>query len=222
MTFQDVFKSNFLDSVQSFSLIDTALALLVSLALGLFVFFVYKKTFRGVLYSSTFGVSLVGLSMVTTLVILAVTSNVILSLGMVGALSIVRFRAAIKDPLDIVYLFWALACGIVTGAGQFIMAIVGSVVVGVVLLVFVNRRENDHPYLLVVSCEDDRAERVAFSALSQQKFVIKSKTVTTDGVEVTAEVRLLDDGTTGFVNQVASAQGVRSAALVSYNGEYLS
>lgn len=222
MTFQDVFKSNFLNSVQSFSLIDTALALLVSLALGLFVFFVYKKTFRGVLYSSTFGVSLVGLSMVTTLVILAVTSNVVLSLGMVGALSIVRFRAAIKDPLDIVYLFWALACGIVTGAGQFIMAIVGSVVVGVVLLVFVNRRENDHPYLLVVSCEDDRAERVAFSALSQQKFVIKSKTVTTDGVEVTAEVRLPDDGTTGFVNQVASAQGVRSAVLVSYNGEYLS
>lgn len=222
MTFQDVFKSNFLDSVQSFSLIDTALVLLVSLALGLFVFFVYKKTFRGVLYSSTFGVSLVGLSMVTTLVILAVTSNVVLSLGMVGALSIVRFRAAIKDPLDIVYLFWALACDIVTGAGQFIMAIVGSVVVGVVLLVFVNRRENDHPYLLVVSCEDDRAERVAFSALSQQKFVIKSKTVTTDGVEVTAEVRLPDDGTTGFVNQVASAQGVRSAVLVSYNGEYLS
>lgn len=222
MTFQDVFKSNFLDSVQSFSLIDTALALVISLALGLFVFFVYKKTFRGVLYSSTFGVSLVGLSMVTTLVILAVTSNVVLSLGMVGALSIVRFRAAIKDPLDIVYLFWALACGIVTGAGQFVMAIVGSVVVGVVLLVFVNRRENDHPYLLVVSCDDDRAEHAAFAALGQQKFVVKSKTVTTDGVEVTAEVRLPDDGTTGFVNQVASAQGVRSAVLVSYNGEYLS
>lgn len=222
MTFQDVFKSNFLDSVQSFSLIDTALALVISLALGLFVFFVYKKTFRGVLYSSTFGVSLVGLSMVTTLVILAVTSNVVLSLGMVGALSIVRFRAAIKDPLDIVYLFWALACGIVTGAGQFVMAIVGSVVVGVVLLVFVNRRENDHPYLLVVSCDDDRAEHAAFAALGEQKFVVKSKTVTTDGVEVTAEVRLPDDGTTGFVNQVASAQGVRSAVLVSYNGEYLS
>lgn len=222
MSFQDVFKSNFLDSVQSFSLVDTALALVISLALGLFVFFVYKKTFHGVLYSSTFGVSLVGLSMVTTLVILAVTSNVVLSLGMVGALSIVRFRAAIKDPLDIVYLFWALACGIVTGAGQFVMAIVGSIVVGVVLLVFVNRRENDHPYLLVVSCDDDRAEHAAFAALGHQKFVVKSKTVTSDGVEVTAEVRLPDDGTTGFVNQVASAQGVRSAVLVSYNGEYLS
>lgn len=158
MTFQDIFKSDFLDSIQSFSLIDTGMALLISLALGLFVFFVYKKTFHGVLYSSTFGVALVGLSMVTTLVILAVTSNVVLSLGMVGALSIVRFRAAIKDPLDIVYLFWALACGIVTGAGQFLMAIIGSIVVGVVLLIFVNRKENDHPYLLVVSCEDDRAE----------------------------------------------------------------
>lgn len=222
MSFQDIFKSNFLDSVQLFSLLDTALALVISLALGLFVFFVYKKTFHGVLYSSTFGVSLIGMSMVTTLVILAVTSNVVLSLGMVGALSIVRFRAAIKDPLDIVYLFWALACGIVTGAGQFLMAIVGSLVVGVVLLVFVNRKENDHPYLLVVSCDDDRAEHVAFAALSHQKFVIKSKTVTTDGVEVTAEVRLPDDGTTNFVNQVAASNGVRSAVLVSYNGEYMS
>lgn len=190
-----------MDSVQSFSLLDTALALVISLVLGLFVFFVYKKTFHGVLYSSTFGVSLI---------------------GMVGALSIVRFRAAIKDPLDIVYLFWALACGIVTGAGQFLMAIVGSLVVGVVLLVFVNRKENDHPYLLVISCDDDRAEHVAFAALSHQKFVIKSKTVTTDGMEVTAEVRLPDDGTTNFVNQVAASNGVRSAVLVSYNGEYMS
>ena len=222
MSFQDIFKSNFLDSVQSFSLLDTALALVISLALGLFVFFVYKKTFHGVLYSSTFGVSLIGMSMVTTLGILAGTSNVVLSLGMVGALSIVRFRAAIKDPLDIVYLFWALACGIVTGAGQFLMAIVGSLVVGVVLLVFVNRKENDRPYLLVVSCDDDRAEHVAFAALSHQKFVIKSKTVTTDGVEVTAEVRLPDDGTTNFVNQVAASNRVRSAVLVSYNGEYMS
>ena len=157
MTFNDIFKSNFLDSVQSFSLLDTALALVVALALGLFIFLIYKKTFQGVRDSSTFGVALVGLTLVTTLVILAVTSNVVLSLGMVGALSIVRIRTAIKDPLDIVYLFWALAAGIVTGAGQFPMAIVGSAVIGVVLLLFVNRRVNDHPYLLVITCADDRA-----------------------------------------------------------------
>lgn len=222
MSFQDIFKSNFIDSVQSFSLLDTGLAMLVALALGLFIFLIYKKTYRGVLYSSTFGVSLVGLSLVTTLVILAVTSNVVLSLGMVGALSIVRFRAAIKDPMDIVYLFWALAAGIVTGAGQFLMALVGSVVIGGVLLLFVNRRENDHPYLLVVACADDRAERAAFEAIQGQRCVIKSKTVSASGVEVTAELRLPDTGTTDFVNRVAAAEGVQSAVLVSYNGEYLS
>ena len=220
MTFNDIFKSNFLDSVQSFSLLDTALALVVALALGLFIFLIYKKTFQGVLYSSTFGVSLVGLTLVTTLVILAVTSNVVLSLGMVGALSIVRFRTAIKDPLDIVYLFWALATGIVTGAGQFPMAIVGSAIIGVVLLLFVNRRVNDHPYLLVITCADDRAESEAFVALGSQKRVVKSKTVSADGIEVTAELRLPDAGTTDFVNRVAAVPGVRSAVLVSYNGSY--
>ena len=220
MTFNDIFKSNFLDSVQSFSLLDTALALVVALALGLFIFLIYKKTFQGVLYSSTFGVSLVGLTLVTTLVILAVTSNVVLSLGMVGALSIVRFRTAIKDPLDIVYLFWALATGIVTGAGQFPMAIVGSAIIGVVLLLFVNRRVNDHPYLLIVTCADDRAESEAFVALGSQKRVVKSKTVSADGIEVTAELRLPDAGTTDFVNRVAAVPGVRSAVLVSYNGSY--
>ena len=220
MTFNDIFKSNFLDSVQSFSLLDTALALVVALALGLFIFLIYKKTFQGVLYSSTFGVLLVGLTLVTTLVILAVTSNVVLSLGMVGALSIVRFRTAIKDPLDIVYLFWALAAGIVTGAGQFPMAIVGSAVIGVVLLLFVNRRVNDHPYLLIVTCADDRAESEAFAALGSQKRVVKSKTVSADGIEVTAELRLPDAGTTDFVNRVAAVPGVRSAVLVSYNGSY--
>ena len=220
MTFNDIFKSNFLDSVQSFSLLDTALALVVALALGLFIFLIYKKTFQGVLYSSTFGVSLVGLTLVTTLVILAVTSNVVLSLGMVGALSIVRFRTAIKDPLDIVYLFWALATGIVTGAGQFPMAIVGSAIIGVVLLLFVNRRVNDHPYLLIVTCADDRAESEAFAALGSQKRVVKSKTVSADGIEVTAELRLPDAGTTDFVNRVAAVPGVRSAVLVSYNGSY--
>lgn len=222
MSFQDIFKSNFLDSVQSFSLLDTVLALVISLALGLFIFLIYKKTFHGVLYSSTFGVSLIGLTMVTTLVILAVTSNVVLSLGMVGALSIVRFRAAIKDPLDIVYLFWSLASGIVVGAGQFPMAIIGSIGIGVVLLLFVNRKVNDHPYLLVISCDDDNAEQGAIAALGGQKCVVKSKTVAKDGIEVTAEVRLPDSGTTAFVNRVAAAAGVRSAVLVSYNGEYMS
>ena len=112
MTFQDIFKSSFLENVSSVSLLDMGLALVLAFGLGLFIFLIYKKTFAGVMYSSSFGVTLVALTMITTLVILAVTSNVVLSLGMVGALSIVRFRAAIKEPLDIAFLFWAIAVGI--------------------------------------------------------------------------------------------------------------
>ncbi len=117
MTFQDIFKSNFLENVSSVSLLDMGRALVLAFGLGLFIFLIYKKTFAGVMYSSSFGVTLVGLTMITTLVILAVTSNVVLSLGMVGALSIVRFRAAIKEPLDIAFLFWAIAVGIPGGGG---------------------------------------------------------------------------------------------------------
>lgn len=119
MSFNDIFKSSFLESVSEFSIIDTVLAMAVALLVGLFIFIIYKKTLTGIMYSSGFALTLVGLSLVTALVIMAVTSNVVLSLGMVGALSIVRFRAAIKEPVEIVFLFWALAAGIVVGRGWF-------------------------------------------------------------------------------------------------------
>lgn len=109
MTFSDIFKSSFLENVTSVSILDMALALGLSFAIGLFIFLIYRKTYAGVMYSASFGVTLVGLTMISTFVILAVTSNVVLSLGMVGALSIVRFRTAIKEPLDIAFLFWAIA-----------------------------------------------------------------------------------------------------------------
>lgn len=123
MTFNDVFKSSFLESVSDFSMLDTLLGMACALIIGLFIFFIYKKTSAGIMYSSSFGLTLIGLSLVTSLVIMAVTSNVILSLGMVGALSIVRFRAAIKEPIEIVFLFWALAGGIVVGAGLIPLAL---------------------------------------------------------------------------------------------------
>ena len=139
MTFNDIFKSSFLENVTSVSLLDMTLALLLAFALGLFIYFVYKKTFAGVMFSSSFGVTLIALTMITTLVILAVTSNVVLSLGMVGALSIVRFRTAIKEPLDIAFLFWSIAVGIVLAAGLIPLAVFGSAVIGIVLIVFVNK-----------------------------------------------------------------------------------
>lgn len=161
LTFQDIFKSDFLSSVDSISLVDIALALVLSFALGLFIFFVYKKTYMGVMYSSSFGVTLVALTMITTVVILAVTSNVVLSLGMVGALPIVRFRAAIKEPLEIAILFWAIAAGIVLAAGLIVLAVIGSAVIGLILIVFVNRRSWLDPYIVVLRCDGAESEREA-------------------------------------------------------------
>ena len=223
MSFNDVFKSSFINNISSFSLIDMMIAMVVSLAIGLFIFLVYKKTFSGVMYSTGFAMTLVGLSLVTTLVIMAVTSNVVLSLGMVGALSIVRFRAAIKEPMEIVYLFWSIAVGIVIGAGMIPMAIIGSVIIGVILLVFANRKLRENPYILVLSCVNEKAETEALDLLekSVERFVIKSKTVNAARIELTAELRT-KDATTAFVNRINDISGIENATLVSYNGEYMS
>ncbi|MCR5054838.1 MAG: DUF4956 domain-containing protein, partial [Lachnospiraceae bacterium] len=161
MTFNDIFKSSFLENVTSVSPLDMVLALVLAFALGLFIFFIYKKTYTGVMYSSGFGVTLIALTMITTFVILAVTSNVVLSLGMVGALSIVRFRTAIKEPLDIAFLFWSLAAGIVLAAGLIPLAVFGSIIIGVVILIFDNRKETVNPYIVVLSLDDRDAEEKA-------------------------------------------------------------
>ena len=145
MTFNDIFKSNFLENVVSVSVLEMFVALLLALGIGMFIFLVYKKTYQGVMYSSSFGTTLVALTMITTVVILAITSNVVLSLGMVGALSIVRFRTVIKEPLDIAFLFWAITVGIVLAAGMIPLAVLGSVFIGTVLLLFVNKKTHRNP-----------------------------------------------------------------------------
>lgn len=222
MSFNDIFKSSFLESVTAFSFVDVLLGMAVSLLIGLFIFVIYKKTFTGVMYSTGFALTLVGLTLVTTLVIMAVTSNVVLSLGMVGALSIVRFRAAIKEPMEIVYLFWAIAGGIVVGAGLIPLAVAGSVIIGIVLLLFANRKLRESPYILILSCADETAEGLALGLLEQcvRRYAVKSKTVNPTGIELTAELRTADPST-AFVNRLSELQGVQSASLVSYNGEYM-
>jgi uncharacterized membrane protein YhiD involved in acid resistance len=222
-SFKDIFKSSFLDTATSFSLLDTMIAMCVGLILGLFIFLVYKKTFNGVLYSASFGVSLIAMTLITTFIILAITSNVVLSLGMVGALSIVRFRTAVKEPLDISFLFWSIAVGIVTGAGLIPLAVIGSVLIGIILLIFVNRKTSDNPYIVVINCENDTAEKSAVEAVKQSvnKQVVKSKTVSKNGIELTMEVRL-KDMTTEFVNRISELKGVSNVVLVSYNGDYMS
>lgn len=222
MTFNDIFKSSFLENVTSVSLLDMSIALVLAFCLGLFIFLVYKKTFQGVMYSSSFGVTLVALTMITTVVILAVTSNVVLSLGMVGALSIVRFRTAIKEPLDIAFLFWSIAVGIVLAAGMIPLAVIGSVVIGIVLLVFVNKKSHTNPYIVVIQCDGHESEQNAKAYLEKQveRCVVKSKTAQKGAVELNLEIRLKVDNT-DFINVLSEMDGVHSAVLVSYNGDYM-
>jgi uncharacterized membrane protein YhiD involved in acid resistance len=198
------------------------ITLILAFCLGMFIFLVYKKTYQGVMYSSSFGVTLVALTMITSEVILAVTSNIVLSLGMVGALSIVRFRTAIKEPLDIAFLFWSIAAGIILAAGMIPLAVIGSVFIGVILLVFVNKKSSANPYIVVLSCDDHASEQAAREYLESkvQKCVVKSKTAQKGSIELNMEVRLADDNT-DFINTIADIEGVNSAVLVSYNGEYM-
>ena len=222
MTFNDIFKSSFLENVAAVSVFDICLSLVLAFLIGLFIFLVYKKTYQGVMYSSSFGVALVALTMITTLVILAVTSNVVLSLGMVGALSLVRFRTAIKEPLDIAFLFWSIADGIVLAAGMIPLAVIGTIFIGIILLIFVNRKSSKNPYILVVNCDGiDTEEKVLdFVKENVKKSVVKSKSVRRGATELNMEIRLKNDDTT-FVSGLAGINGVSNAVLVSYNGDYM-
>lgn len=222
MTFSDIFKSSFLENITSVSLLDMAIALVLAFGLGLFIHLVYKKTYAGVMYSSGFSLTLMALTMITTLVILAVTSNVVLSLGMVGALSIVRFRTAIKEPTDIAFLFWSIAVGIVLAAGMIPLAVGGSVIIGIVILVFANRRSSDNPYIIVINCADHDSEVRAREFLEKQttRAVVKSKSAQKGVIELNYEIRLKDDNT-DFINILSEMNGINSAVLVSYNGDYL-
>lgn len=222
MTFQDIFKSGFLENVNAISVFDMAVALFLSFAMGLFIFYIYKKSYCGLMYSTAFGATLVALTLITTLLILAVTSNVVLSLGMVGALSIVRFRTAIKEPMDIAFLFWSIAVGIILAAGFIPLAVFGSIFIGLVLLVFSGRKNTERPYILVVHCDTQEKEKEAESYIRTQvkALSLKSKTVSPGCIELNYEVRF-QDGESAFVNALSEIEGISGVVLVSYNGDYM-
>ncbi len=222
MGFNDIFKNSFMERAVEFSIVDTLISLVLAYAIGMFIYFIYKKTYQGVMFSQSFGVSLVALTLISTFIILAVTSNVVLSLGMVGALSIVRFRTAIKDPLDVVYLFWAVGAGIVLGACMYPLAVIGSIIVGLILILFVRAKTPDCDYILVVECDNDAAEKKAAAIIGEgtKKSAIKSKTVAKGYIEVTYEIKLSGDSTE-FVNKITASEGIEKAVLVSYNGDYM-
>lgn len=222
MTFQDIFKSGFLENVNAISVLDMTIALVLAFALGLFIFYIYKKSNCGLMYSAAFGATLVALTLITTLLILAVTSNIVLSLGMVGALSIVRFRTAIKEPMDIAFLFWSIAAGIVLAAGFIPLAVFGSIFIGLVLLIFSGRKNIERPYILVVRCgtEEQEKEIGAYVKSQVRGMSLKSKSVEPGCIELNYEVRFRE-GESGFVNALSGMDGVTYTVLVSYNGDYM-
>lgn len=223
MSFNDIFKGDFFNNITAIAPIDMAVALGLAVIIGIFIMEVYKKTFSGVMYSKSFGTSLLAMTIITTFIILAVTSNVVLSLGMVGALSIVRFRSAVKEPIDIAYLFWGISEGIVLGAGLIGLAVFGAILIAIIMIIFANKDSMDNPYVLVVNCEDENAEEEMLKSIKDnvKKYIVKSKTVSDKtGIEITIEVKLKDLGT-NFVNKIGKIKGVINAVLVSYNGDYM-
>ena len=222
MTFNDIFKSSFLENVTAVSLLDMVLALALAFGLGMFIFLVYKKTYQGVMYSSSFGVTLVALTMITTLVILAVTSNVVLSLGMVGALSIIRFRTAIKDPMDTVFMFWSVGEGIAIGTKFYDIAIISAIIIGVVLAAMgAFKFKGTRPYILILHYDESASGQIKQMVKQLPSPRLKSKTVQRDGIEMTLELRLKDNET-GFVEKFMRVEGVYDAALISHQGDIVS
>ena len=225
--FGDIFRNRFLDQFSQqaadFNVWTMLIAFGVSLILGVFIYFIYKYTFGGVMYSRTFNVSLVGLTLISSFVLLAVSHHIVLALGMVGALSIVRFRTAIKDPMDLVFLFWAIGSGIVVGAQIYDLAIIGSLIIGVTILVTSKRLVFDSPYLVIINCENQTAENECLNIIKNgaKRTRLKSKVVSAGkGTEFIYEIRSKGDNT-AFVDELLKISGVTNASLVSYNGEFL-
>ncbi len=222
--FSDVFKDNFLSgfslSTQNLTLPNVLISLGIAFLLGMVIYFIYKKTYRGVLYSHSFNLSLIMLSMVTTLVIMCISSAPALSLGMVGALSIVRFRTAVKDPMDTVYMFWAIAVGITVGANFILFSIIGTLVIAVILLVLsFTSNQTGQNYLLVVHY-DDRYAKEVINAVNKMvpRYRLKSKTATRNGVEMTLELRL-QGNRSNIVDNLLGIPGVMDATLVAFQNE---
>ena len=204
----------------SFTLSKLLVTLLVAFLIGLLIYFVYKKSFDSVLYNRNFNVSLVVVSLITAVIIISITANLALSLGMVGALSIVRFRTAIKDPMDIAFMFWAIGVGIATGAGYYSTAVIGSVAIASVLLAFRSLKTRSRtPYLLIINYTAEYSDSIDKSLAKLPGYKLKSKTVTRQGIELTLEVSVTEDES-AFLERILEVDGVRDASLVNFPGEY--
>lgn len=219
-TFEDIIKKSVLtlESFRTVSYYEAIISLALSFAIGMFIYAIYRKTFRGVVYSYNYNVSFVLMTMITTLIIMTISTNIVLSLGMVGALSIVRFRTAVKDPLDIVYMFWAISAGIATGAKIYPLAAGGSLIIGIVIIWMSKRKIREEAYLLIIRHTDEAASDLR-TELRKLGGKLKSKNVRKNYTEVTYEIKLADDNT-AFLQKIIAIGGVSDASLVNYTGDY--
>lgn len=222
VNFTDMIKKSVLNTnyVNALNSSDIVVNLLITFIIGMFIFYMYKKTFQGVLYTQAYNISLVMVALVTTLIIMTISSNLILSLGMVGALSIVRFRTAIKDSMDIVFMFWAISVGIANGAGYFKISIIGSLFIAVILLILTRYRESTSPYLLIMNYNESAEDSLKEYLQKLGSYKLKSKTVTKDNTELTIEIRTNNDHK--IVSEISKIDGMKDSVLVAYNGDYVS
>ena len=221
MSVKDVIKSSFLEGLQfgDIDYVSIGISLLVALALGLFIFFIYSKFYGGVIYSRGYAVTLIGMSVLTCMVTLAISTNVVISLGMVGSLSIIRYRTAVKSPLDLLYMFWAVTVGITTGAKMYILAVICSAVMLLVILVFHFKPERGCIYVAVIHFTGDQTEDEIIRTFGRGKYHIKSKTMYRERVEMAIEI-FCKKNQLNYYEKLREIDGVQDVTFVQYNGEY--
>lgn len=217
-TFSDIFKKGFLQETGNLTMQGFVMSMLAAFLCGMIVYYVYRHFFKGVIYNNNFNVLLVLTSLITCFIVIVISSNVVLSLGMVGALSIVRFRTAVKDPLDVGFLFWTVAAGVTCGAGLYIISLLGTVFIALIYILLVQIRSRQRVYLLIVKYKNESNSDV-MRVLNNYKKVLKNKTVTHDMVELTYEMRPKADQV-AFVATLSGLEGVEYATLVEYSGDY--
>ena len=221
MSVQDFIKKSILESgaFDGASLTNIALGLITAVLMGAVIYFVYSKFYVGVIYSRSFAITLVGMTVLTAMVTLAISTNIVISLGMVGALSIVRFRTAVKDPLDLLYLFWAITTGITAGAGMYLLVLVAAVVMITMIFIFYHKQQKGRIYIAVIHYIGDEVGDNVIRAFGKMKYFIKSKTVRKGKTEMAVEVYCKDNDTF-FLDKIRDLEGVEDATLIQYNGEY--
>lgn len=218
VTFKDIFKKSFLQETGSLTTESFILSLLAAFLCAMIIYLVYRNFYKGVIYSNNFNILLVLTTIVTCFIVLVISSNVVLSLGMVGALSIVRFRTAVKDPLDVGFLFWSIAVGITCGAGLYMISVIGTMFVSLVYIFLIKIRTGKSVYLLIVKASEEAVPEVN-KKLQHVKKTLKNRTTVKGFSEFTYEVRFYEDNT-AFLSEISAIEGVESAALVDFTGDY--